>query len=300
MDRTEGPRDAYLELGSTSIKFYLLEGEDGDGGGDGVRRECKIPWSLGYDVFEHGRISPRTISHCVATLKELRDEFPQVLFEKVPAVGTAALREAQNSDLFQRILWEELRLKIHVIEGGIEAFLLETGFREMVEEYPTALFDLGGGSNEIIEYLSPASTRKTSVPVGAVRLQCQLRRTRDLYEYVREGRRIVARTLREYLVGELPRYREIIGTGGTVRAIVQSLEREQFALDDVRTLVQEEIHGDVRCSLQPHRRKLFLPGLLAVEGMFTTLGVERVVYRSASVQRGLVSFTRMLPVLGAR
>jgi len=263
-----------------------------------VDRERKIPWSLGYDVFEHGRISPRTISHCVATLRGLQREFAGVDFREVTAVGTAALREAQNAELFQRLLDDELGLRIHVIQGGIEAFLLETGFREMVDTYPTALFDLGGGSNELIEYLNPSSTRKTSVPIGAIRLHCQLRRTRDLFEYVGEGRRIVQSALREHLVGELPRYPELIGTGGTVRAIIRCVGADSFDLGDLRALIRREISGRVSVELEPHRRKLLLPGLLAVEGLFTALGVERVVYRSASVKRGLVSFTRMLPVLG--
>jgi exopolyphosphatase/guanosine-5'-triphosphate,3'-diphosphate pyrophosphatase len=288
------PKSAYLELGSTSMKFYVIFG----GGEDDL--EFKVPWTLGYDVFEHGRISPRTISHCVETLKGFREEFPQLTFSDTPAVGTSALREAQNAELLQDLLAKELGLRIHIIAGGIEAFLLETGFRELVEVYPTALFDLGGGSNEIIEYLSPSSTRKTSVPIGAIRLHCQLRRTHDLFEYVSEGRRVVEQTLREHLIGEIPQYPEMVGTGGTVRAIMKCANSESFEIEDVRDLIRREIHGAVWGDMQAHRRKLLLPGLLAIEGMFTTLGVERIVYRSASVKRGLVSFTRMLPSLGAR
>jgi len=291
------PRSAYLELGSTSIKFYVVL-DGGDGVGD-LDRERKVPWMLGYDVFEHGRISPRTISHCVRTLKTFRREFSDLRFGDVPAVGTAALREAQNSELLQDQLNDELGLRIHIIEGGIEAFLLEIGFREMVETYPTALFDLGGGSNEIIEYLSPSSTRKTSVPVGAIRLHCQLRRTRDLFEYVTVGRSIVERALREHLVGELPQLPQMIGTGGSVRAICRCAGSDSFEVDAVRDLIRREIHGSVQDELKPHRRKLLLPGLLAIEGLFTTLGIERVVYRNASVQRGLASFTHMLPTSGA-
>jgi hypothetical protein len=43
---------------------------------------------------------------------------------------------------------------------------------------------------EFVEYLSPNSTRKTSVPLGAIRLHCLLRYTRDIMEYIAEGRRI--------------------------------------------------------------------------------------------------------------
>ena len=292
------PRAAFLEFGSTTIKFYLtrISGEDAGQ----VERELKIPWDLGYDVFQHQRISPTTITRCLSTLSQLQAEYPEIPFATVTAVGTAALREAQNVEVFQRVLWEELRLRIRIIEGGIEAFLLETGFRDSVDSYPTALFDLGGGSLEFVEYLSPHSTRKTSVQLGAIRLHCQLRHTRDLMEYIREGRRLAERTLREQLLDHALKYKELIGTAGTVRAIVKLLGREEFTGEDLRVLLQREIHGPAwNDDLQPHRRKVFLPGLLIVESLFPTLGLEKVTYKTASVKRGLISLVSMLPAVGA-
>jgi exopolyphosphatase/guanosine-5'-triphosphate,3'-diphosphate pyrophosphatase len=292
------PRAAFLEFGSTTIKFYLtnISGEEAGQ----VEREIKVPWDLGYDVFQHQRISPTTITRCLATLRRLQADFPEIPFETVTAVGTAALREAQNVEVFQRVLWEELRLRIRIIEGGIEAFLLETSFRDAVDTYPTALFDLGGGSLEFVEYLSPHSTRKTSVQLGAIRLHCQLRHTRDLMEYIREGRRIAEETLRDQLLDHALRYRELTGTAGTVRAIVKLLGRDEFTRDDLRLLLQREVHGPSwNDDLQPHRRKVFLPGLLIVESLFPTLGIEKVTYKTASVKRGLINLVSMLPAMAA-
>ncbi|MEC7923214.1 MAG: hypothetical protein VX254_07385 [Planctomycetota bacterium] len=289
-------KNAYIEFGSTSIKLYIVPSAAGDS--KDVERERKVPWSLGYDVFSYGRISPRTMAHCISTLKSLRQEFSGISFEDVTAVGTAALREAQNSAVFQRQLESELGLRIQIIEGGIEAFLLETGFRNMVEDFPTALFDLGGGSNELIEYLNPASTRKTSIPVGAIRLHCQLRRARTLYNYVEQGRLIVEREMRAHMPGNMPRYPEMLGTGGTVRAIVKSLGRDSFDFEDLQELIQREIHGEIWPKMPKHRRLLFLPGVLSVEVLFRTMGVQKVTYRKASVKEGLISFTSMLPAMG--
>jgi exopolyphosphatase/pppGpp-phosphohydrolase len=287
------PRNVFLEFGSTSIKLYLV-GLSGQSAGL-VEKEVKVAWDLGYDVFTHARISPRTVAKCVTTLRDLQAQFPEHPFEAATAVGTAALREAQNAEVFQRILWETLRIRIHIIEGGIEAFLLETGFRESIESYPTGLFDLGGGSLELVEYLNPFSTKKTSLPVGAIRLHCNLRHTRDLFAYIEEGRRLVAGKIGEHLVGQTPAYRTLIGTGGTVRAIVDVLDKTDFALEDLRYILQREIHGPAWEQLSPHRRKALLPGILGVEGLFTSLGIERVSYRTASVKRGLMTLMSLLP-----
>lgn len=289
-------KSAFLEFGSTSIKFYVTAASGGRAGH--VIHETKVPWDLGYDVFDHGRISPRSISHCLATLRGFQADMPEISLEGVTAVGTSALREAQNVEIFLRVIRDELGLEIQIIEGGIEAFLLETGFRDLVDRYPTGLFDLGGGSLELIEYLSPASTRKTSVPLGAIRLHCHLRRERDLFEYVREGRRRAEAALREHVGATSPAYPTLLGTGGTVRAIVQCAGADEFDLVLIRELIQREIHGPVWADLSAHRRKLLLPGLLAVESLFTTLDVERILYRKASVKRGLIALSSMLPSAG--
>lgn len=281
-------KHAFLELGSTSIKFYIQ-------GPEGVESQTKVPWDLGYDVFEHQRISPRSIGHCLSTLKTLRREHPEVAFSGLTAVGTAALREAQNVDILKHVLRDELGIEIHIIAGGIEAFLLETGYRDRVESYPTALFDLGGGSLELIEYLSPVTTRKSSIPMGAIRLHCQLRRTRDFFEYIERGRRLVERCYREHLSPLQIDYPEIIGTGGTVRAVAKCLGADSFTVEDVSSLIDREVHGPVWESLEPHRRRLLLPGLLALEGLYATVGVRRILHRSASVKSGLITLTSLIP-----
>ena len=75
----------------------------------------------------------------------------------------------------------------------------------------------------------------------------------------------------------------------------RGLERESIALNDVQGMIDREVRGSTWVDLPPHRRRLFLPGLMAVEGLFLHLGVKRIAYQAASVKRGLISFTSMLP-----
>ncbi len=291
-----GHRTAFLEFGSTSIKFYLVATAGEEAGQ--VQKEIKIPWDLGYDVFQHARISPSTVARCTSALRDLQSQFPEIAFDSVTAVGTSALREAQNAAVFQNVIGEELGLKIHVIEGGIEAFLLETGFRGAVETFPTGLFDLGGGSLELVEYLSPVATKKTSLPLGAIRLHCRLRRTKDLFAYIEEGRRISTEILREHIEVPPPGYTELIGTGGTVRTIVQLTGKEEVDVTDVQKLLDRELRGEVWSEVKGHRRRVLLPGLLVVESLLTTLKLERIVYKTASVNQGLINLTNLVPGIG--
>ena len=125
--------------------------------------------------------------------------------------------------------------------------------------------------------------------LGAIRLHCQLRHTRDRLAYVREGRRLAERSLREQLK-PVSSYQALIGTAGTVRAIVRLVGKETFTAEDLHSLLQREIHDPRWADLAPHRRKVLLSGLLIVQSLFTTLDLSHITYKPASAKRGLIRF----------
>ncbi len=80
-----------------------------------------------------------------------------------------------------------------------------------------------------------------------------------------------------------------------MRAIAEIVGKPDFTLEDMRWILQGEIRGPTWDKLPPHRRKALLPGILVVEGLFTVLGVERVTYKTASVNRGLMTLMKLIP-----
>lgn len=274
----------FLEFGSTSIKFFLLETSGTNAGR--IQDQVKIPWELGLEVFQGRPISETTIAFCISSLERLQTRFPHLPLHGAVTVGTAALREAVNAEELQSALERKFGLKFHIIQGGLEAYFLESGFKESVESYPTVVFDLGGGSVELVEFQSPTLTRKISLPVGAIRLQCELSGIEQRTTYVRVGRKRLE-TAFPPRVHEYSSH-EILGTGGTVRAVAQVLGRNRFGLEDVEFLLSDEKSIE-RSGLQPHRKRLLLPGVLIIERLFKTLGLRRVVYREATIKHAVTS-----------
>src|SRR5438876_199500 len=68
------------------------------------------------------------------------------------AVATSAVREAQNGGEFVRAVRDELGIDIRVIRGTEEAHLIYLGARNALDlaGRRVALFDVGGGSTELI------------------------------------------------------------------------------------------------------------------------------------------------------
>ena len=89
-------RTAFLEFGSTSIKFYLVATAGEEAGQ--VQDEIKIPWELGYDVFQHARISPSTVARCTSALRDLQSQFPEIAFDSVTAASGSVAGAGADAD----------------------------------------------------------------------------------------------------------------------------------------------------------------------------------------------------------
>jgi len=108
------------------------------------------------------------------TLEALRDFSKlnrQFEVQKVLAVATGVVREAENRELFLRRCYEATGIHVRAIEGQEEARLTSKGVLGAIHgmENPFIIFDLGGGSTEF--YCDRHSgVYVKSIPLGAARL----------------------------------------------------------------------------------------------------------------------------------
>ena len=88
------------------------------------------------------------------------------------AVATSAVREAQNGGEFVRAARDEAGIDIRVIRGDEEARLIYLGARGSLDlgKQRVALFDLGGGSLEVILADAQELYYTASLKLGVIRL----------------------------------------------------------------------------------------------------------------------------------
>lgn len=91
----------------------------------------------------------------------------------VQIVATSAVREADNKDEFCQKIQDAFGYPLHVLSGDEEAQSIALGIAtdpalKHFDNY--CLFDLGGGSLELIRYEGSKLSQAISVPLGAVRL----------------------------------------------------------------------------------------------------------------------------------
>jgi exopolyphosphatase/guanosine-5'-triphosphate,3'-diphosphate pyrophosphatase len=166
-------RLAAIDVGTNSVLLTVAE----DPGLSVVDQQATVT-RLGQGVDRTGRLHPDAVARTLACLTQYRDQMDRLQVNKLKAVGTSALRDAEGGDDFLSAAEQILGVKLEVISGVREAQLTFSG--ALVGLFPPSkraperafVFDIGGGSTELI--LGHVRTGEiefcTSLNVGSVRL----------------------------------------------------------------------------------------------------------------------------------
>jgi len=125
---------------------------------------------LGESLDRTHNLSDQSIVRAIDTLLLYRDIIRVESIKRCLCIGTSAVREAQNSTHFVDQVYKKTGFKIRILSGKEEAYYSYLG-ASMSSYLPnTLLFDLGGGSLELV-YTEDFNIKKAdSLPLGALRL----------------------------------------------------------------------------------------------------------------------------------
>lgn len=164
-------RLAAVDIGSNTLLLLIAEAGP-DGSLRALRDECRFG-RLGQGLDKSGRLAEEAIERSLAIAREYRRILDEAGVDEVAAVGTQALREAENASDFLVPAREILGTRVEVIRGEREAELV---YRSVVAAFPDlvagelVVADVGGASTEIIAGRAGAVRSLVSLPIGAVRL----------------------------------------------------------------------------------------------------------------------------------
>jgi exopolyphosphatase/guanosine-5'-triphosphate,3'-diphosphate pyrophosphatase len=107
---------------------------------------------LGEGLSLTGRLSEAAIERTLEALKVCRDKMKTRGVTRARLVATEACRSASNGPQFLREVRDRLGLHLEVVDRETEAYLAAAGCGELIDESAeaTVLFDIGGGSSEIV------------------------------------------------------------------------------------------------------------------------------------------------------
>jgi exopolyphosphatase/guanosine-5'-triphosphate,3'-diphosphate pyrophosphatase len=163
-------RSAFIDVGTNTVLCLIADIRET--GRFRVLADLADISRLGQGVDRTRRISAEGEQRTLEILERYRDHCQSLGVEEVFAVGTSALRDAENRAEVRARLHTKLGFEIRVISGAEEAtysFLAVTRGLALTGR-ELLVIDIGGGSSEFIRGNDAGVSQVLSVDVGSVRL----------------------------------------------------------------------------------------------------------------------------------
>lgn len=302
-------RVASLDIGTNSVLLLIAE-RDQQGTIRPLLERATIT-RLGEGVDRTRELLPAATERTLGCLRDYAVELTRFGVERVAAVGTSALRDARGGAEFSALAASVLGVMPEIISGPREAELTFAGSLaglDLARERDISVFDVGGGSTEIVSGRLDASGRAhiasaVSLDVGSVRLfERHVRTDPPTAAELDAVKRDVDRALaaapsvsRDYLIG-------VAGTVTTLASVALELESYDSAI----------VHGHVLTSgavaevaqkltatpletrktlrgMEPRRADVIVTGAVLVERVLAWSGVPQIIVSDRGVRWGLAA-----------
>jgi exopolyphosphatase/guanosine-5'-triphosphate,3'-diphosphate pyrophosphatase len=298
-------RLAAIDVGSNSVHMVVAQA-DPDGAITTLWR-MKEMVGLGRISFPSRRLSREAMDRAISALARFQQAAQQRQCEKIIAVATSAIREAENGGDFIVRVKRELGLYVKVISARDEARLIYLAVRHAcnLKDKPHLIVDIGGGSVEFIVGDTRRSVLLESRKLGAARMTAKFVKSDPINKEDRQ------KLLKHYDEVLTPLCKNILahkpisalGTSGTLESIAALcgstpssnghespavIERTKFdavlaELIDSSTKQRAGMRG-----LDDQRRDQILAGALLVNELFERLHLRRINICSSALREGIL------------
>jgi exopolyphosphatase/guanosine-5'-triphosphate,3'-diphosphate pyrophosphatase len=220
-------RVAVIDIGTNSTRLLIADVE-----GTGVReveRRTTVT-NMGRGVDHTGTICSDAVEDVCGVIADYKSRYEEMGAERVMAIATSAVRDAVNGDAFIAELRERFDLDSRMLTGEEEAHLTYRGATaHRPTAGPTLVFDIGGGSTELIVGTGREVGFHTSLQAGTIR-QSERHLTSDppnpheLEDLATDIRNQIGRAAAARSGGAPTRAIAVAGTPTSLAAIDQELE----------------------------------------------------------------------------
>lgn len=306
MDNRSMTKLASIDVGTNSVLLLIAE-VDSQGNITPLHNEAQIT-RLGEGFGKGKTLKPEAMERTFEVLKKYVDLARDYKVSEIRAVGTSALRDAENREVFLSRVKNELDLSIEVISGEKEAWLT---YKACVLAFPkltgkTLMLDIGGGSTEFIFGDRERLEQMVSLNIGSVRATemflpsdpiCE-EEFQNLYNYLQDKIRSILHPYKKnlsYLIG-------VAGTVTTLAAMDLEMthydphiihgfrltrERLERLLDKMKKMPlvdRKKLPG-----LDPGRADVIVAGGMILKVVLEETGLKEVIVSDWGIRHGLLT-----------
>ena len=291
---------AAIDAGSNAMR--LIIGRAGKSGGVEVVTNSREAVRLGKDVFSGGRMSGKIMKAATKAFGRFRDAIDEWGVEHTVAVGTSALREAENRDELLDQIHSKTGIEVNVIGGIEEARLVHLAVSRKIDisEGEAALVDIGGGSVEVTLTSGGVLIESRTLRVGTVRMLQVLNDPDSGFSDFMEQIEAIKSETRDWTTGVLGHHLvgRLVGTGGNVESIgdltgkragrkatsfasAGDLQRIQAQLESLSLKGRQK-----ELRLRPDRADVIYPATIVVQALMNTVWASNLAIPRVGLKDG--------------
>ncbi|HJV36157.1 Ppx/GppA phosphatase family protein [Geomonas sp.] len=298
-------RLAAIDIGTNSIRSLVIEPLPH--GKYRILDDEKALVRLGEGLNQTGRIAPGAWQRAMDALIRQKKIIDGYKVDSIEAVATSAVRKASNGPELIRDIKERTGLDVKVISGEEEGELAAlSAFHNFdLEGVRYLIFDIGGGSLELITALGTHMEEMISLELGAVFLtETFLKEDPVSSEELQKLRKHVRKSLKAFYTGDRTGMHCLVGSGGTISSIasiISAARRERYdSLQGHELLRSEVVHllamlarktdKERRATpgLNPDRSDIIVAGVTVVDELMDFFKVNVLKVNERGIREGII------------
>ena len=216
-------RIAIIDIGSNSARLVISHIYKN--GAYNMVYNQKEALRLSQKVDGQNLLTEEAFASTIETMRSFAHMCKIYQADKTIAVATAAIRNASNGAELVEQVAEQTGIQLHIISGKTEAYVSYLGVINTLDVKNGIIFDLGGGSTELILFKNRKILESVSLPLGAVN-------TTGMFNIRNEMPANVYNDLNAFIMSRLSQYPwlkqnnlPLIGVGGTARTVAKIIQR---------------------------------------------------------------------------
>ena len=281
---------AAIDIGSNAARLLITEVIEPEKGEPIFNKLnlVRVPFRLGFDVFEGGVISKQKIGKVLQTMKAFKHLCNAYEISHLKACATSAMRDAKNSADIIRKVRMEAGIDIEIISGDLEANLVYENHvaENMTKDNSYLYIDVGGGSTELSFFSNGILIYKKSFNIGTIRLLKEMitekewDEMKDIVKAVTKGQKKVV----------------AIGSGGNINKVFSMSKKKDgkpLSLELLRdyykeldnTPLEERI---IKYGFRPDRADVIVPALSIYINAMRWANAEEIYVPKIGLADGLI------------
>lgn len=298
---------AAIDIGTNSIHTILVEAER-KRSFNIIEREKEMA-KLGVGVFANNKLKDEAFNTGIETISRYVQLAEKMGVDEIITAATSAIREARNGEDFLDEIVERTGVSPRIISGKEEARLIFLAVRNSIalENDDVLVFDIGGGSTEVVVGNREEILFRDSMKLGVLRL---LDMFADKDSVGKEARGVLEAHIQFLAQKTLEKarkfdFKRVIGTSGTIRTLgeaaymaaegesMRSVNAETVRLKDIEQLTEKllNLNREKRTEVDGISEKradaIHLGGILLVQ-LLKMAEVEEITLCDASLREGMI------------